>query len=62
MCLCRKSKSFATLGEGIEHKISEIWWTFATFGRDLKKGKIREIEKCLNIRQVIWHTLSGKKN
>jgi len=27
----RKSKSFATLGQGIEHKISGIWWTFATF-------------------------------
>lgn len=27
----RKSKSFATLGQGIEHEIGGIWWSFATF-------------------------------
>jgi len=30
----RKSRPFATLGEGIKHKISGIWWTFATLEAD----------------------------
>ena len=30
----RKSKSFATLGWGVEHEIEEIWWTFATLEGD----------------------------
>lgn len=30
-----KSKSFATLGEGVKHRIERIWGSFATFKEDL---------------------------
>ncbi len=62
----RKSSTFAALGgvkaKGQRRGAGGGGRSFATFKRDSKTAGKKKDAKCLDIRRVIWHTLSGKKN
>jgi len=45
----RKSRTFATLGWGIEHEIEGIWWSFATLEKDFKNRGKKKVKNVLTL-------------